>query len=89
MIAFNPKQQFQANTEQREEWRKMAGHPITHRAITHAQAQMALAGFGPQEMNGVNAFIAGLLNLSEDIVEPKPLPARQLTSFDKPQDPKK
>lgn len=87
MITYNPKLQFQANTERREAWRQMAGSPILQSALTHAQAHMAQAGFGPDEMRGVNAFIVGLLNLSEDAPQPKALPARQLSSYDQPAKP--
>lgn len=82
MISYRPKTLFQANTTEREAFSQMAANPLLHRAIAYAQADMAFAGFGPQEMAGVTAFILGLLNLSENEEVKKPLPVKSLTSFD-------
>ena len=78
MISFSPKALFQASKERREAWHTIASNHVTHLAIAHAQAQMARDGFGPHEMNGANAFITTLLNMSEDIQQLSPLPARRL-----------
>ena len=84
MIAYRPKTLFQKNNTDRAAWQSVAGNDLTHRAIAAAQAEMAFAGFGPQEMRGVSAFILTLLNLSETEEMQKPLPTKPLTSFDAP-----
>lgn len=82
MVTYRPKVLFQNNKSDREAWEQIANNPLLHRAIAFTQADMAMAGFGPQEMNGVNTFIVGLLNLSTDIEIPKALPVKALKSFD-------
>jgi len=84
MIAYRPKTLFQKDSKQREAWQQLASNPLLHQAIAFTQADMATAGFGPHEMNGVNNFIVGLLNLSENEPEQKILPVKSLTSFDPP-----
>jgi hypothetical protein len=79
---YSPKLRFQQSTARREQWSKIVADPVFHDALLHTQAQMAAAGFGPQEMVGVNNFIVGLMNLSEDIVKVNPLPAKQLKSYE-------
>lgn len=84
MIPYRPKSLFQANSREREEFAKIAANPLLHKAITYAQADMAAAGFGPDEMRGVNNFVVWLLNLSEDDEVKKPLPVKHLVSYDNP-----
>jgi len=72
------------DTKRREAWHQIANSAVLHEAILHTQAQMAAAGFGPQEMTGVNNFIMGLLNLAEDIPTNTPIPAKVLKSWDDP-----
>lgn len=84
MTIYRPKLLFQSNSSEREAWQQLSTNPLLHRAIAYTQADMATAGFGPQEMAGVNNFIIGLLNLSENEVTTKPLPIRKLTSYDEP-----
>jgi len=81
-IPYSPKQRFQQNTERRKAWAEIVGSHVYIDAILHAQAQMAAAGFGEREMVGVNNFIVGLTNLSEDIPVNNPIPAKSLTSWD-------
>lgn len=84
MISYRPKTLFQKDSKQREAWQQLASNPLLHQAIAFTQADMATAGFGPHEMNGVNNFIIGLLNLSENDETQKPLPIKRLTSYDEP-----
>lgn len=86
MTTYRPKLLFQSNGSEREAWQQLATNPLLHRAIAYTQADMATAGFGPHEMNGVNNFIVGLLNLSENELESKPIPVKKLTSFDEDAD---
>lgn len=89
MVPYRPKTLFQNNSQEREAWSQLASNPLLHRAIAYTQADMATAGFGPDEMKGVNSFIVGLLNLSENVEVQKPLPTKPLTSFDTPLKPLK
>lgn len=84
MIQYRPKALFQKDSKEREAYSHLAANPLLHRAIAFTQADMAAAGFGPQEMYGVNNFIVALLNLSEADEPKKPLPVKHLTSYDNP-----
>lgn len=79
---YSPKLRFQQQTARRERWSQMVADPVFHDAVLHTQAQMAAAGFGPQEMVGVNNFIVGLMNLSEDIQKTSQIPVKQLQSYE-------
>jgi hypothetical protein len=81
-VIYSPKERFQKDANRRAAWAKLASEPLLHEAILHTQAQMAAAGFGPDHMNGVNNFIVGLLNLSEDIQRDKPIPVKHLESYE-------
>ena len=81
MIIFSPKQQFQDDAKQREEWAQIANSKILHKVLMTGIAELAARGFH-QEMAGANSLIAVILNLSEDAPLLKPLPSKPLTSFD-------
>ncbi len=82
MTQYRPKLIFQSNSMDREGWAELAANPILRRAILHMQADMAFAGFTDPQMQGVNFFILGLLNLSENEPEAKVIPAKVLKSFE-------
>ena len=84
MVSLNPKQLFQANSPQREEWATMVANPTFHRAICYTLATMVANGLSPDQLAGVNSFIYTLQNLSEDAPANKPLPGKPLRSFDTP-----
>jgi hypothetical protein len=82
VISFNPKAQFQRNTEEREAWRNMAGSAILHKAITVAESQLVSSGLTLEQISGINLLVFELLNLSEDIKPQTQIPAKTLKSFD-------
>ena len=84
MVSLNPKQLFQANSQQREEWATMVASPTLQRAFAYALATMVNHGLAPDQLAGVNSFIYTVLNLSEDASPAKPLPYKPLKSFDMP-----
>lgn len=83
-VTLNPKQLFQANSQQREEWATFVANPTFHRAICYTLATMVANGLSPEQLAGVNSFIWTLQNLSEDVQSPKSLPSKPLKSFDRP-----
>jgi len=84
MVSLNPKQLFQANSQQREEWATMVANPTFSRAICYSLATMVANGLSPDQLAGVNSFIYTFQNLSEDAPAHKPLPSKPLKSFDPP-----
>lgn len=84
MPGNNPKELFQKDTKRREDWAELSVHPRLHEAIVYAQSVLVSKGRGPDYLAGVNGFIYELLNLSQEEQEAKPMPNRQLTSFDPP-----
>ena len=84
MVNLNPKQLFQSNSQQREEWAAMVASPTLQRAFAYSLATMVANGLAPEQLAGVNSFIYTALNLSEDAPPAKPLPYKPLKSFDMP-----
>ncbi len=82
MPSNNPKELFQKDTHRREDWAELATLPRLHEAITFAMAVLVAKGRGPDYLAGVNGFVYELLNLSEDDAISRPMPSRQLSSFD-------
>jgi hypothetical protein len=84
MVSLNPKQLFQANSQQREEWSQIVANPLTHRAIAMTYAVLVASGLSPDGLAGVNSAFHVFLNLSEDVIAQKPLPGKHLRSYDAP-----
>jgi len=68
-VTYSPKQAFQQDSESRLEWARIAASPLFHKALIHAQAQMAAAAPMPFEMRGAQKFIDILSNLATDMTD--------------------
>lgn len=65
MNQLSPKQQFTANAAECAEFSGIASSWIVQKAMTHAMAQMALAGRSAEEMAGARYFVNRFLNMAE------------------------
>lgn len=79
MVTFSPKQQFQRNNDERVAWALWAESALMHKVITYTEAELVMMGVSEFELAGVRKFITILLNMSEDIVQGKPLPVKQVS----------
>jgi len=79
---YNPKALFKLDEKRRLWWAEIAGSADFHAVVATTQAIQVYRG--KDALHDVNDFIRTMVNLSEDEVSPKPMPNRQLTSFDNP-----
>ncbi len=80
MSDYNPRALFQLDEKRRAWWAEIAGSSDFHAVIACTQATLVYQG--KDAFHDVNAFIRTMVRLSEDEQMPKPMPNRQLTSFD-------
>lgn len=85
MISFSPMQRFQKNEANREAWAKMVHDQLVHVVLQDALAEMAFRSTATSEqLLGVKNFIGIFLNMAEPPDVGKPLPPKELKSFDRP-----
>jgi len=84
MVSLNPKQLFQSNSKEREEWSEIVSKQLTHKAIATTYAVLVRSGLSPDALAGVNSAFHVFLNLSEADIASKPIPSKPLKSYDNP-----